>query len=341
MLRSLRLPLLAFALLGSAALAVEDEPQPPVVPDMPALQLPDPALQKEYEDAVEKLSKGSYKEARESFRRLKSKVEKEPREAMERGLLEAEGGLELDKATEELRTGKVRKAMVRVLKLGDRFAGTKTGAELAQVLAEAEAMLFLTVADFEEAATKPASPPGEPAPQPDPPEGGEGEGGTGRGESGYGLNSRVIQGTPEEGTVRTGRGALSWRTGRDLSALTFTALKDKVGEYRYLDLSIRCESDEARPNLVLLLDTLEGDLRGGMGGGPRGGGRAGAAWVYQREGFHTTITPQAKWQDLRLDLSKFTRKGEVTLDMVLSLRIVHMPGVSGIITIDDIRLEKE
>lgn len=346
MLRALYRTVLVLSLLGAgpSVFGEQDEPAAESVPDMPSLQLADPEMQKEYDDAVEKLSKGAYKDARDLFRRLKAKVDKPHREAVERGILEAEGGLELDKATEDLRGGKPRRVMVRVLKLGDRYHGTKSGLELAKILGEAEAQIYFLVADFEKAATTAGETAGGPEPEPTPP--GEPDGGTpppgGRGgETGHGLNTRIVEGTPEDGLVRTGKGSLSWRTGRELSFLTFPEIKDRLGDYRYLNISIRSDSDEAKPNLVLLLDTLEGELGGPMGGGRRGGGRAGAAWVYQREGFHTTITPQGKWQDLRLDLSKFTRKGEVTLEMVLSLRIVHMPGVSATILIDDVRLEKE
>ena len=48
------------------------------------------------------------------------------------------------------------------------------------------------------------------------------------------------------------------------------------------------------------------------------------------------------WKDHRIDLKKeFTRRGEVSWEEVIALRILHMPGVDGKIYLDDLRLEKE
>ena len=52
------------------------------------------------------------------------------------------------------------------------------------------------------------------------------------------------------------------------------------------------------------------------------------------------MIPQGRWQDLRMDLKKFTRKGEVEWDMIETLRIVYTGGPDSLIMIDDVRLEK-
>lgn len=346
MLRDMLCSLAILALLAVPAAADEPGAKESDIPAMPALELPSPELQAQYDKAIERLGKGSYKEARDLFRRLKSKVKAtDAKEAVGRGVKEAEGGMELDKATAEFQEGKLRKAISRVDKKLKKFTGTRTGEELVKLREEALASLFLDVEDFEDDAES-HDEDEEGTEEPDGEDGdgaGQGQGGGRRGDSGYGLNSRVVSGTPKDGKVRTGKGALSWRTSKELTALAFDSVKNKVGEYRYLNISIRTESSKTRPNLMIMLDTMEGNLAAGrgQGGGRRGGGRRGAAWLYQRESFQHTITPTGKWQDLRIDMKKMTVKGDVTLDMVLALRIIHLPGVSATVFIDDIRLEKE
>jgi hypothetical protein len=106
-------------------------------------------------------------------------------------------------------------------------------------------------------------------------------------------------------------------------------------DYRFLNISIRCEDPKARPQLLILFDANGGQVRA-----PRGGGRRGAGRAFQRDGYNSALIPQGRWQDLRLDLKKFTRKGEVQWDMVEALRVVFSGGPDSLIMIDDVRLEK-
>ena len=106
-------------------------------------------------------------------------------------------------------------------------------------------------------------------------------------------------------------------------------------DYRYLNLSIRCEDPKARPQLLILFDA-----NGGQVNAPRGGGRRGGTRAFQRDGYNSAMIPQGRWQDLRLDLKKFTQKGEVEWDMIETLRIVYTGGPDSLIMIDDVRLEK-
>ena len=72
----------------------------------------------------------------------------------------------------------------------------------------------------------------------------------------------------------------------------------------------------------------------------RGGGRRGAMRAFQRDGYQTSVTVQGRWQDLRIDFKKFTRKGEVEWDMIEALRLIHTNGKDSLIMVDDIRLER-
>lgn len=332
--------LVALVLLASPCLlAQEDDSEAPSVPPMPEIEFDADEHTEDYRKAVGLLDKGSYKEAKSLFRRLKGKAKTPAQEAaVARGTLKADGGVDFDKANDYYTDEKVRKAIAYLKKKLPKYPETLAGAEMAKLLEEAEASLFHIVENFEEKAAS-ASSDDESESEPGENEGrGGGGGNRGLGTSGFGQNSTVVKLDKVSDNVRQGERGLSWRTGKNLSYLSFDGVKEIAGDYRYLNLSIRTEDPKARPNLVLLMDTMEGM---GGGGGRRGAGRRGAAWVYQREGFHTTVTPTGKWQDLRLDLKKFTVKGKISLDHVIALRIVHMPGVAATVYIDNIRLEKE
>ena len=69
--------------------------------------------------------------------------------------------------------------------------------------------------------------------------------------------------------------------------------------------------------------------------------RRGGARAFQRDGFNTTVNPKGSWREYRLDLKKFTRKGEVEWDMVEALRLIYTAGPDHLIMIDDVKLEKQ
>ncbi|MEE8141608.1 MAG: hypothetical protein V3T77_00770 [Planctomycetota bacterium] len=305
---------------------MESSPPPP----LPRPSFEDPLLAQQYGEALALLEKHDYKKARGLLRRLKGKAPKgESQSAVKRCLLEAEGGLELEKITDRVGDGKLRWASARLEKLERKYQGTFAGQELVKIHKQVLEELYFVVADFEKKQT--ATPPEEKS-------NGEVQEAAKERED-YGEGTRIIQGTPEEGSVRHGKRALRWRTSALMTTISFPEVKEKSSQYRYLNLSLRSQDSKRRPQLVLLFDCRE--MRNQGGGGRRGGGRRGAGRVFQREGYHYSVTPTEKWQDLRLDLQKFTRKGEVTWEDVVALRIIHMPGVEGVIILDDIRLEKK
>lgn len=303
------------------------------VPPLPRPSIADPEQAAQYAAALESLEKGAYGEARSAFRKLRAQAKDEVLSAVERCLLEAEGGLDLEKATEAARKS-ARRAYVVLGKVMERYVGTLVGLEIEARFQQLYDEIYFTVADFEQDAASAAG-----APEDD---GAGGEGATPqRGANrGYGANTRVVEGTPEARTVRGGKHALLWRTGPGLSTVNLTAVQGKAADYRYLNLALRTDDPQERPNLVLLFDCLEwqGD---GEGPGRGRGARMGGAWVLQRDGFSTTVNPSGDWQDLRLDLRKFVAKGNASWNDVVALRIVHMPGVSATVRIDEVRLEKE
>ncbi|MCZ6602276.1 MAG: hypothetical protein O6952_04655, partial [Planctomycetota bacterium] len=128
--------------------------------------------------------------------------------------------------------------------------------------------------------------------------------------------------------------------------ISFDDLSGKVTkEYRYLNISVRAKDPKKAPQLRILLDCEEGGLGwgGGGDGGGRGGrgGRRGGGRTLNRTGFHTTISTSGKWQDLRLDLSKFKPSGDAALGDILALRIIHLSGGDGKVLLDNIRLERK
>jgi hypothetical protein len=121
----------------------------------------------------------------------------------------------------------------------------------------------------------------------------------------------------------------------------------RLEDYRYLRISLRAEEPDAKPPLLLIFDCEAGNFAGGPGGGgPMGGGRRAGGWiagaVHRRVGFHHTITPGPRYEDLRLDLKKFEAKGNPKWGNVLYLRLVHLGagGETGVF-LDDVLLEKE
>ena len=104
---------------------------------------------------------------------------------------------------------------------------------------------------------------------------------------------------------------------------------------------MRSEDAKQTPVLRVLFDCDDAPLNagGGEGGGP--GRRRRGNPALSRQGFHFSISPKGKWQDLRLDLRKFNNIGAVTWAEVKALRILHMPGGEGRIFLDEIHLERE
>ena len=309
----------------------------------PRPEFGDKAVGEEYGAALELLENGAYKDAKKAFKKLKKSVAKGVETmAVERVLLETDGFLELEGIDSSIAKGKLKKALAKLDKVLPKYSGTRAGAELTRRRDETYGEVFLTIADFEKDSASSAGGAGGAGGN-----GGGGNGGNGGrggfgGTTGYGMNTKIIEGTKKGDEARQGTKSLEWRTGRNLSFLNFDKIDGSLSDYRYLRLSIRAQDKKSTPSLVVLLDTEEG-LMGGGGGGGRGGrwGGRGGAVVYNRLGFTMGIQSKGKWQDLRLDLKKFVKRGEITLDDVIALRIVHNPGAEGRLYIDDIRFEKQ
>ncbi|MFN0059157.1 MAG: hypothetical protein ACKVX7_11915 [Planctomycetota bacterium] len=324
--------------------STEDVPQPPA---LPAPTFADPLLAPDYQRAIEQLKAKNYDEARKQFRALRGKVTVEAEiDAIDRCVLESEGGLELNRLRERALRGDLRGVLAAGEKLRKKYTGTIAGFDLEALLAECEDKLYWQIENFEKSsATAPDGDGGSG-------EGGEGGGGDGGGggggreggQTGFGLNTSIVSGDAKDrdSKVREGKQSLLWRTTRNLTFLSFDKAKGaKVAEYRYLHVSIRAEDPKLTPQLLILFDCEEGGL-GGDGGGGRGGGpRGGAARAFNRTGFRHSFAPKGTWQDLRLDLKKFETAGEPRWDEVTALRFVHLPGGEGRIYIDNLRLEKE
>ncbi|MGE4619193.1 MAG: hypothetical protein AAEJ04_05225 [Planctomycetota bacterium] len=304
---------------------------------IPVVALGDEALDTDYARFLELIEEKDYSRALSVIKRLKSKVRKPAdniAEAFERCLKEAEGGVLLIKAKKYADKDKMKQALAVIEKAdpsGDSFEGSFTGEELAQLHEEVFDAVFLVLADYEKkgaSKTVQEEEEGE--------EEGQGRGGRGGG-GGGGGNSKVIGGSREDGDVRNGQYAMHWQTGDMLSFLDLGKIAADVDltEFRYLRLSLRCEDPRSKPQLLILFDADGGQPRMG-----RGGGRRGATRAFQRDGYQTSMGVQGRWQDFRIDLRKFTRKGEVEWDMIEVLRLIHTNGQDSLIMIDDVRLER-
>lgn len=305
---------------------------------IPTVTLGDEALDTDYARFLELIEEKDYSRAFSVIKRLKGKVRKPAAniaEAFDRCMKEAEGGVVLEKARKYADKGKMKQTLKIIEKedpSGDSFEGSFTGEELSQLREEAFDAVYLVVADYEkkDSQVKPQ----------DEEEDNEGEGpGRGRGgrEGGGGGNSKVIGGSPEDGDVRNGQFAMHWQTGDELSWLDLGKISEDTDlmEFRYLRISLRCEDPRSKPQILVLFDADGGQPRMGRGGGRRGGMRA-----FQRDGYQTSVTVAARWQDLRIDLKKLTRKGEVEWDMIEALRLIHPNRQDSLIMIDDVRLER-
>ncbi|PCJ12098.1 MAG: hypothetical protein COB10_07825 [Planctomycetota bacterium] len=331
----------ALSQVDEADPATEIESESKIGP-IPTVDLGDEALDADYARFLALIEEKEYARAFSVIKRIKGKVRKPAEniaEAFERCMKEAEGGVVLEKARKYADKDKMKQALAVIEKedpSGDAFDGSFTGEELSQLREEAFDAVFLVLADYEkkgETQTRQAD---------DDEEGdNEGEGqGRGRGEPGGGRgpgNSKVIGGSPEDGDVRTGKYAMHWQTGDEMSFLDLGKIDEEIDltEFRYLRISLRCEDPRAKPQVRILFDVDGGQARLG-----RGYGRRGAARAFQREGFQTAVEAQFRWRDFRIDLKKFSGKGEVEWDMVEVLRLIHTSRQDTLIMIDDVRLER-
>ncbi len=346
---TLNVPLPGFAQVEDLDLGSETATKP----SFPKATIDDPAAAAEYAKAIEHLEKREYDDAKTIFGKLRRSLDGAAKEAAERCYEEANGGLEHGKISTKAGKGQYRKAIRDCTKALEKYEGLIIAVDLQALLDECNDKIFHEIETFEKAGSKP-----EPADEPED-EGGEDEGGNGRGgnrgnqggATGFGQNTSIVSQDVDlknkrallTAPVREGKKALLWRTGRDLSFVTFEKLSEPIKDFRYLNISVRCEDSKSAPNLRLFFDAEEGNLNAGQqgGGGRRGAGRAGAR-VMNRMGFATSIQPKVTWQDLRIDLKKFKPQGgSVKWDDVIALRIIHMQGADGRIHIDNVRLERE
>ncbi len=344
-------PLLKFVALlavlciasGSPVLSQVDDSDSSVEPEentelgpVPKIDLGDEGLNDDLDRFHEYLNNREFSRARSIIKRLKTKLRNpEPPIAsvLDRCSKEAEAGVVLEKAKKYFDKERMKQALAVIMKEdpdGTSFVGSLTGEELSELRKKAFEEVYLVLADYEKETASPEEQPEEE----------QGRGGRGGQQTG---RSKVIGGSREDGDVRTGKFALHWQTGDQISWITigsevFQKMVDEgqsMTDYRYLNLSIRCEDPKARPQLLVLFDA-----NGGQVNAPRGGGRRGGTRAFQRDGYNSAMIPQGRWQDLRLDLKKFTQKGEVEWDMIETLRIVYTGGPDSLIMIDDVRLEK-
>jgi len=308
---------IATLLVGAAlclAVHADDDKEIPPIPE-PTFE--DAAQGEEYAQGVKLLKGEDYEGAEKIFKKLSRSAPKgEPREAAERCLKEAEGGVAADKIRGYIAKEQWKKALDQCEKVIDEYEGTFAGEKIEEIRKACIKELYHVIADFEE----------EEAPQ------------EGDRDRGYGRDTKIVEGSRKQGTVRSGDGALEWLTGRQFSFLSFSKMPEDLAEgYKALTFSVRCNNPKSTPQLRILFDCQEGDLRW-VGEGGRRGGRA--ARLFQRLGFHTAIPTSASWQDIRIDLRQFEVQGDVTWKDVKALRILHMPGAEGRLIIDDVRLEK-
>ncbi len=321
----------------------EGEKKDSSIGPVPKVDLGDDSLNSDFERFHRELEERNISKALASIKRLKSKMRKaQPpiSDALERCFKEAQAGVVLDKATRYFDKGRMKQALAIIEKedpTGTAFEGSLIGEEVAEMRQTAFEDVYLLLADFEKSTASSEDSEEEE-------EEGEEEGAGRRDRGGQqGRNFKIIGGSREDGDVRNGKFAMHWQTGDNLSWVTigedvFRKLVDEgvsLTDYRYLRISIRCEDPKARPQLLFLFDA-----EGGQVNPPRGGGRRGASRAFQRNGYNSALVPKGRWQDLRLDLKKFTRKGDVDWDMVEAFRIVFTGGPDSLIMIDDVRLEK-
>ena len=309
-------------------------------PPLPPLDLNDEKLNQDLDRYREHLEAREFSKALAIIKRVKSKVRK-PEESIaaviDRYFREAEAGTVLDKANRYHKKNQFRKALNVIIKEDpkeDAFEGTRLGEEVAELRKALIDEIYLLIEDFEN----------EQASNDEDSEEEEDQGRGGRGQNqGMGGNSKVVGGTPEDGDVRSGKFALHWQTTERLSWVTignkaFSKMMEEgesMTDYRYLTISLRCENPSAKPNILVLFDVDGAQVRA-----PRGGMRRGGARAWQRDGFNTSVNPKGGWREYRLDLKKFTRKGEVDWDMVEALRLIYTGGPDHLIMIDDVQLEK-
>jgi len=335
-------PALLIVLFLSMPLCAQDPPreggaeaEKTEIPPLPVPAFDDPKLQERYQQGCDLLDEESFSRARTTFRRIKSSLRtpgKEIEEALERCVLEAEAGVVLLKVRSYVERERYRSALNACLKAdpdGDAFEGTFTGRELSEFRKQCQDEIYFLIDEFEK---KPVATPEEPGGEDDPEER-DPRGGRNRG---YGQNAKIVGGSREDGDVRSGKGALHWMIGRQMSSVTFRGLDEiDLSEFRYLNISLRSEDPKARPAIVVLFDVDGEQIPDRQGRGRRAWGRVG-----QREGFQLGVSPTGRWQDLRLDLRKFVKKGEADWEMIQALRLIHYQGGEAKIMIDDIRLER-
>ncbi|MGB1070127.1 MAG: hypothetical protein ACPG1Z_00525 [Planctomycetota bacterium] len=311
-------------------------------PPLPPLDLNDEKLNQDLDRYREHLEAREFSKALAIIKRVKSKVRKPEEsiaEVIDRYFREAEAGTVLDKANRYHKKKQFRTALNVMIKEDPKeeaFEGTRIGEEVAELRKALIDEIYLMIEDFEnEQASNDENSEEEEE---------QGRGGRGRGQNqGIGGNSKVVGGTPEDGDVRSGKFALHWQTTERLSWVTignkaFSKMMEEgesMTDYRYLTISLRCENPSAKPNILVLFDVDGAQVRA-----PRGGMRRGGARAWQRDGFNTSVNPKGGWREYRLDLKKFTRKGEVDWDMVEALRLIYTGGPDHLIMIDDVQLEK-
>ncbi|MDE0960799.1 MAG: hypothetical protein OSB09_08470, partial [Planctomycetota bacterium] len=306
---------------------------------VPKIDLGDATLNADFDRFHEYLDQREFSRALSIIKRLNGKLRKSAApiaEGLQRCTKEAEAGVVLEKAQKYFDRKKYKQALSIIVKEdadGTAFEGSLIGEELAELRQLAFDEVYLLLEDFEK-----SKPDAEDPQQED-------EDANPRGDRGgqAAAKTKIIGGTPEDGDVRSGKFAMHWQTGSETSWVNlgdavFKKMIDEglsLTDYRYLNISMRCENPKARPQLLILFDADGGQVRAPRGGGRRGGGRA-----FQRDGYNSALIPQGRWQDLRLDLKKFTRKGDVEWDMIEALRLVYTGGPDSLIMIDDVRLEK-
>ena len=325
----------------SAPIYSQEPPQEPGKTDSEIAAIPtpifgDPKHQDRYQEGRNLLTEEKYSKAKTIFKRLKSSLRSptsEIEKALERCLLEAEAGAILLKVRPYVAKERYRTALNVCLKAdpgGDSFEGSFTGEELEELRQQCIEEIYHIIDEFEKTAVAtPEEPTGDDEPEERGPRGGGNN-------SGYGRSAKIVGGSREDGDVRTGKGALHWMLSQQMSFVTFNGLDEiDIKEFRYLNISLRSEDPKARPSIVLLFDVDSEAIPERGGRGRRGWARAG-----QRDGFQLGVSPTGRWQDLRLDLRKFVKKGEVDWEMVQTLRLIHYQGGEAMIMVDDIRLER-
>ncbi|MEM7261487.1 MAG: hypothetical protein AAF488_05805, partial [Planctomycetota bacterium] len=308
-------------------------------PEYPSPKIDDAELASEYANGIELLEGQEYREAKSHFSKLRRRVSGEAKKAVDRCLEEAKGGLEADEVGAKIGRGKYRKALEQAEEALEDYPGLVVTQDLEALAQECRDRLFTDLETFEERENS---------------QGGGARGAIGRrfglggggGQTGFGLRTKIVEQDPKLTTrreratapVREGQKALEWRTGSDLSFITFTGVEVNPATDRALLISVRCADAKEAPPLLVILDVDESEIQTRSFGDPR---RQPGALFRARDGYHATIKPKVVWQDLRLDLKRFKRKGkDVEWNDVSALRIGHLKGTAGRIFIDSIRIER-